>query len=278
MISVATKPWPIEIRDDEGTHRIEDIVVVEEPLQILAQHGPNSARETHELSMVMRTPGHDEDLVAGLLFSEGLFSDMKQIDEFCVVSDPERPQHSGLEVRFASIHSFNRERTLRAFIASSACGVCGKAALQSAFASGIEPSGNSTTVSVSKIQQLLIELRAQQIVFSRTGALHGAALFDPGGQLIVAREDIGRHNAVDKVVGHCLREGRHFPLGGVLAVSGRLGFEIAQKAARAGIEIVVAVGAPSTLTLQLAHQAQITVVGFVRDDRLNVYTHPHRVS
>jgi FdhD protein len=236
---------------------IEDRVAVEEPLEIRIGGRP--------VAVTMRTPGHDEELALGFCLSEGLRPTAARL--------PDDLSANTVEVEAAD---FDRDRLARSFYTSSSCGVCGKGALE-AVAVEAAPVESSLRVSADVVRSLPDRLREAQAGFEATGGLHATGLFHPSGELLCLREDVGRHNAMDKVIGWAFRDGR-IPLSdSVLCVSGRLSFELVQKAAVAGCPVLVAVGAPSSLAVELANDRGITLCGFVRDDRLNVYTEPDRV-
>lgn len=235
-----------------------DVVAVEEPLEIRIGGRP--------VAVTMRTPGHDEELALGFCLSEGL-----------------RPRGARLPADLAAntvevdAPAFDAERLQRSFYTTSSCGVCGKGALE-AIAVEAPRVESPLVVAASVAAALPGLLRAAQAAFAATGGLHATGLFDAGGGLLCVREDVGRHNAMDKVVGWAFREER-LPLErSLLCVSGRLSFELVQKAAVAGCPVLVAVGAPSSLAVELARDRGLTLCGFVRDGRVNVYTEPWRIS
>ena len=236
----------------------DDDLAVEEPLEIRIANRP--------LTVTMRTPGHDRELAAGFLFTEGLIESPDEIIRIESQGDAQKSNHVSVELRdgFPEIEN-------RAFIAGSGCGVCGKASIDAIRARGLKPLPSDFTVEPELLCTLPDKLRAGQAVFGRTGGLHAAALFDNAGNLITLREDIGRHNAVDKIVGWALLEGR-LPLSQcILLVSGRGGFEIVQKAIAAGVPVLASVSAPSSLAVQLARELGLTLVGFLRDRRFVIY-------
>jgi len=236
----------------------EDVVAVEEPLELRIGGRP--------VAVTMRTPGHDEELALGFALSEGLEPRSARLPDDLAANAVE------LEA-----DGFDPERLQRSFYTSSSCGVCGKGALE-AVAVESPPVESDLTVPVALLADLPDRLREAQAAFATTGGLHATGLFDAAGVLLCAREDVGRHNAMDKVVGWAFSEGR-LPLGrSVLCVSGRLSFELVQKAAVAGCPILVAVGAPSSLAVELARDRRVTLCGFARGGRLNVYTEPWRVA
>lgn len=242
---------------------VEDYLAAEEPLEIRIGAKP--------LTVTMRTPGHDKELAAGLLWSEGLIESMGQIVEFRQSDTATEPNKNVVQVE---LHDslFAPEDALRNFIVASGCGVCGKASIDAIRVRGFPAPNADFKVAPEVLCELPGRLRAQQKVFGQTGGLHAAALFDAAGELLVLREDIGRHNAVDKVVGWALIEGM-LPLSShVLTVSGRGGFEIVQKALAAGIPVLASVSAPSSLAVKLARELGLTLVGFLRGRRFVVYS------
>jgi FdhD protein len=235
----------------------QDVVAVEEPLEIRIDGRP--------VAVTMRTPGHDEELALGFALSEGLRA-----------TDARLPIDLAANTVELVAPGFDPERLSRSFYTSSSCGVCGKGALEAVSVEAARIT-DQLHVEAALLAGLPEALRAEQAAFAATGGLHAAGLFDASGSLLCLREDVGRHNALDKVVGWALREGL-LPLGGhLLCVSGRLSFELVQKAAVAGCPILVAVGAPSSLAVELAADRGVTLCGFVRNGRLNVYTETWRV-
>lgn len=236
----------------------QDDLAVEEPLEIRVNGRP--------VAVTMRTPGHDEELSIGFLLAEGI-----------------RPTSARPTADFAAnvidveADDFDPARVQRNFYTSSSCGVCGKGALE-AVAVEAPPVTSELKVSHALVAELPDRLRAEQPTFAATGGLHATGLFDSTGNLLCVREDVGRHNAMDKVIGWAHGAGQ-LPLADkVLCVSGRLSFELVQKAAVAGCPVLVAVGAPSTLAVELARDRGITLCGFVRDGRVNVYSEPWRIE
>lgn len=270
--------------DEKGTRWEKDSVVAEEPLEIRLRE---SGAEPERFVVTMRTPGDDDDLVVGLLYGEGV---IEEIGEIVAIEPPKGTRIApelAKNVRVITLAPrADRRRARRATVMGSACGVCGRtsvedvAALAAAARRGkrAPPPGSSPdlTISASLLTSLPGALRERQSVFSSTGGLHAAGLFEADGSFLLAREDVGRHNATDKAVGALLRSGRPCPP--ILLVSGRLGFEIAQKAALAGVTIVAAVSAPTSLAVDLAEETGLTLVGFLRGERFNVYTHPERIT
>jgi FdhD protein len=250
-----------------------DPVAVEEPLEIRAE-GPEQPAVS--VAVTMRTPGHDAELAVGFLFTEGL---VRALDDLRTPPVRELPVEGGaantVTVRLA--RAFDAERLKRNFYMSSSCGICGKASLDNLH--GVAPRlGPGVRVGRSLLARLPGALRAAQVVFERTGGLHATGVFDAEGKLLVVREDVGRHNAMDKAIGHLLLRGQ-VPLDArIVMVSGRLSFELVQKAAMAGATVLCAVSAPSTLAVQAAGRLGMTLVGFVRGEAFNVYAHPERVD
>jgi FdhD protein len=240
-----------------------DYLAAEEPLEIRINAAP--------ISVTMRTPGHDKELTAGFLLTEGM---IESLDQITALRQPELEAGSRsnlVEVDLAD-SIFDPSDLQRNFFRASSCGICGKATIDSIRARGLRPPHADFKIDAEMLCDLPGRLRADQQVFGRTGGLHAAALFDATGQLLVLREDIGRHNAVDKVIGWALLQGL-LPLSNhVLMVSGRGGFEIVQKALAAGIPIVASVSAPSSLAVKLARELGLTLVGFLRGRRFVVYS------
>ena len=258
--------------DAAGVRRRPDAVVTEEPLEIRLQ---GAAGEPEPLVVTMRTPGHDFELAAGFLLAEGIVRSPADIGRiaYCLGGEGEQ-QYNVVTVRLRGPRPAALPR--RSFTATASCGICGKTALDDV-ATHCAPVGAGPTVSTATIAALPERLRAAQAVFGRTGGLHAAARFTATGDLLAVREDVGRHNALDKLVGHAFLAGA-LPLADeVLLVSGRLSFELVQKAAAAGFAVVAAVSAPSSLAVAAAERFGQTLVGFVRDDRCNVYTRPERI-
>lgn len=253
----------------------QDWVVVEEPLEIRVTHGPPAARESFTLAITMRTPGDDRALTAGLLFNEGLVATAGDLAGLAIVSDG----GTAMLAELVPSRVINTEGLSRRVITGSSCGICGKTALAALAAASPWPVHEAGfAIDGSRLSALPERLRACQPTFDRTGGLHAAALFDAAGELLDVREDVGRHNALDKLIGAALLEGR-LPLAGAgILVSGRASFELLQKARMAGCPLLAAVGAPSSLAVELAWEAGITLVGFLRDGRCNVYTGAQRVT
>lgn len=258
--------------DDAGVRTRRDDVVTEEPLEIRLRAADGEA----VLGVTIRTPGHDFELAAGLCVAEGLVADPAEIRAigYCADVEPDRRFNTVTVALAGPMPELGH--TARRQTATAACGVCGKQSLDSLEVRCAPPSPGPT-VDLETLYALPDRLRAAQGLFSRTGGLHAAGLFTAPGEVVCAREDVGRHNAVDKVVGWALLHGR-LPLAAhVLLVSGRPGFELAQKAAVAGVPIMAGISAPSSLSLALAERVGMTLVGFLRGRRANVYAGSERV-
>ena len=264
----------------DGMRADEDRLAVEEPLEIRLQYEEDGAPRLRQLAVTMRTPGHDAELAVGFLVGEGIVRDAADVEgtQHCPITDVQT-SHNVLTVRLAAGVTFDAKRVERNFYTTSSCGVCGKTSLEALAVTGcpVLPAG-TPRLDPAVVHGLPATLRAAQDVFEQTGGLHAAALFSPAGDLLRVREDVGRHNAVDKLVGSFFLEGRLPLADGVLLVSGRASFELAQKALMAGIPILAAVSAPSSLAVGLAAEFGMTLLGFVRDGRFNVYTGPERIA
>jgi FdhD protein len=264
---------PIQRFEDQSVRPVQDLLAVEEPLEIRIG--------SKTISITMRTPGHDFELAAGFLFTEGILQSFQQIQKIRRSETNGNPRQAGnsVTVELNPDVEVDYERLQRHFYTTSSCGVCGKASIEALETVGcpVLPR-NSPLVDSAVIHRLPEALRREQAVFERTGGLHAAALFDAEGNLLLLREDVGRHNAVDKLIGSEMLSG-HTPLHGkLLLVSGRASFELAQKALMAGIPILAAVGAPSSLAVETAQRFNMTLLGFVRDRRFNIYSGASRIQ
>lgn len=254
-----------------------DRLATEEPLEIRV----SVAGESRTVAVTMRTPGADFELAGGFLFTEGVVQKRDQIAGISYCRDTDLPPEQLYNIVIVELDPVSRPDLSpleRHFHMTSACGVCGKANLEALTQRGVQPVAGGTTVSPATISSLPEKLRGRQRVFGSTGGLHAAGLFDRDGGLVAAREDVGRHNAVDKLIGWALLDDRVPLADHILMVSGRSSFEIAQKAASAGIPIVCSVSAPSSLAVDIARTFGMTLVGFVRDERFNVYAGAERIS
>ena len=257
----------------------EDALAVEEPLEI--RIGSEDGGPVSSFVTTMRTPGNDEELAAGLLFAEGVLENRSDLRGVERPKDPRIDPELKANVLIATLEpaAFDRAAKLRrGTVMGSACGVCGKTSIENVIPSDRPPLTCAFTVSPELLYELPKRLRERQSLFAKTGGLHAAGLFSSAGALQEVREDIGRHNATDKLVGAFLLRGG-LPLSDrILLVSGRAGFEIVQKAFAAGIPVVASVSAPSSLAVALAETGGITLVGFLRDRRFNVYANPERIA
>lgn len=245
----------------EQDHRT-DTLAVEDPMEIQVNN--------HSIAVTMRTPGHDFELAAGFLFTEGVVANRTQIEQIrhCV-----RSPSNVVKVQLNAAASFDPKRLTRHVFTSSSCGICSKLSLEQVRASVPQPVTPPGRPPASRTLLSLVEkLERQQQVFAATGGLHAAALFDGEGQLLAAREDVGRHNAMDKLIGALLLADQLPATDRIVLVSGRASFELVQKAATAGIPVLAAVGAPSSLAVELAADVGLTLIGFLRDNRFNVYS------
>jgi FdhD protein len=257
----------VEWRDGE-VRRVVDYLAAEEPLEIRVS---SSLEPGVSLSVTMRTPGHDLELAAGFLLTEGIVDTAEQIVGIRAVTDEATGKSNVVEVEIAG-SDYDAETMRRSFFAASSCGICGKASIEAVRRRGLRAPNPGFRVSPQILCSLSEKLRGDQALFEKTGGLHAAGLFTASGDLIELREDIGRHNAVDKIVGWALLQGR-LPLAAhVLMVSGRGGFEIAQKAIAAGIPVLASVSAPSSLAVKLSRELGLTMVGFLRGSRFVVYS------
>lgn len=255
-----------------------DVVAVEEPMEIRVR--PTGAPAGVPVAVTMRTPGDDFALVAGFLLTEGVLGAPEAVEEITYCRSGTGPQeYNVVEARLRPGVDLDLDRLTRNVFTSSSCGVCGKASLDAVEVLGCAaiPLEGSLRISADQVCAAPERLRDEQPHFARTGGIHGAALIDGGGEVVVAAEDVGRHNAVDKVLGRAFLEGR-LPLHELaLVVSGRSSFEIVQKAVVAGVAAVLAVGAPSSLAVELAQRFDLTLAGFVRPDGFNLYSAGERV-
>jgi FdhD protein len=257
----------VEWRDGE-IRRVVDYLAAEEPLEIRVNGTP--------LSVTMRTPGHDLELTAGFLLTEGIIDGADQLKGIRSVLNEKTGRSNLVEVEIIDANC-DPASMRRNFFAASSCGVCGKASIESIRRRGLRALNPDFRVTPEVLYSLADKLRGDQAVFEKTGGLHAAGLFTAEGELLELREDIGRHNAVDKIIGWALLEKR-LPLSNhILMVSGRGGFELAQKAIAAGIAAMASVSAPSSLAVKLARELGLTLIGFLRGSRFVVYSHGERV-
>ena len=251
---------------------VDDVVVVEEPLEIQLSFVNGGRRVIRSVSVTMRTPGKDNELAVGFLYTEGILKNPEDVEE---VSELENNKIC-VVLRDAIKVDFNQ--LSRHFYTSSSCGVCGKTSLEALKMGNAQPFIGATPIlEQGFICKMPTLLRKHQQTFARTGGLHAAALFNTSGKIQLSNEDVGRHNAVDKVAGSILLDSSLDPAESILMVSGRTSYEILQKSIRAGIPFVAAVGAPSSLAVELANVFNVTLLGFLTEQRFNVYSAPERV-
>ncbi len=281
-------PTEIQRLDGSKARTQPDFVVVEEPLEIKIIIGQLPTQESHPsspiekpLSITMRTPGNDVNLAVGFLFSEGIIKSGQELDYITQGNDP----NGNVIIAKLQPHvSVDLVKLERHFYTTSSCGVCGKTSMEAVEQQcNIELPKTQWKIEPNILYTLPDTLRAQQSNFDQTGGIHGCGLFDLLGNLIHTSEDVGRHNALDKLIGHFVLStpsaSNQIPLcDHILLLSGRISFELVQKAAMAGIRMIAAVGAPSSLAIDLAEDMGITLVGFLRGERCNIYTHSQRVE
>ncbi len=271
----------IDAVDDGVRQRQTDVVAVEEPLEIRISHATRDGRATRSISITMRTPGNDNELAAGFLFTEGIVraaADIAAIEP-CGPAAPDTGNRNVIRVDLAADVDVDLGRLQRHFYTTSSCGVCGKASLDALRAEGASaPPHDGFRMTRRQLAGIPAALRARQRTFEETGGLHGAAAFSATGDLVVTMEDVGRHNAVDKVVGYLLLNNSlpAHELG--MMVSGRASFELQQKTLMAGMPLLAAVSAPSSLAVRLAREFDMTLIGFLRGARFNLYAGGHRVT
>lgn len=268
------------VRYRQGEHvRTGDLLAVEEPLEIRVQWEADGRISRESVSITMRTPGADFDLAAGFLLGESVISRREDIVDISYCHEEGEPQpFNTVTVTLAPGLTFDPALLARHILTSASCGICGKAALDALQIRGCRALPPGCSVSGTVVRGLPAALHAAQPLFNLTGGLHAAGLFDTEGKLLSVAEDVGRHNALDKLIGERLLHGAVPLQDTVLQLSGRVGFELVQKAVLAGIPVVAAVGAPSSLAVELAETFNLTLVGFVQPDGFNVYTGQERLA
>lgn len=266
----------IQIQKIVSGNRIttDDQVAIEEPLEIRLRYSSATGEIQKNISVTMRTPGNDDELAAGFIFTEGIIKNHEAIREIKSSSD----QNSILVVLKQDVYP-ELKNIGRNFYSTSSCGICGKASIDSIrISSPFYGNTDNLVINATVFNSLQSNLENQQIIFKNTGGIHACILFDQNGNLLLLREDVGRHNALDKIIGASLINGE-IPLDNcILFLSGRSSFELIQKAVMAGIKIIASVGAPSSLAIELAKEAGITLIGFLRSDRFNIYSGNHRIA
>jgi FdhD protein len=270
---------PVTVIEESARRELDDSIAVEEPLeiQLRIRRGGKTIRKS--ISVTMRTPGDDGELATGFLLTEGIIRNAAEIVslDFCGRPDPETGLRNVILAELDPGVEIDLKKLERHFYTSSSCGVCGKSSIEAVRLAHAPLEGARSMISSEELLRLPARLLEAQQVFASTGGLHAAALFDTAGRLVLLREDVGRHNAVDKVIGGAVTAG--LPLGEhLILVSGRAGFELIQKALVSGIPFLAAIGAPSSLAVRLAQSAGMTLVGFLREQRFNLYSDGGRLQ
>ncbi|MBB5341763.1 formate dehydrogenase accessory sulfurtransferase FdhD [Tunturiibacter gelidoferens] len=291
-LSRATHALAIEKVVGFSSHHAQDSLAVEEPLEIQLAHGALDARSVKSISVTMRTPGHDFDLVAGFLMTEGVVRDPNDIDQIVYLANstelpaanlqmesalPYRPEKNVVRVDLAPDVAVSLANLERNFYTTSSCGICGKASLLALQTVCPPRRKNVFQIEADTLYQLPNRLREAQTLFNQTGGIHGAALFNSAGEFLSVREDVGRHNAVDKLLGAEFLADRTPLRDTLLLLSGRASFELLQKALMGGVAMVASVGAPSSLAVQVAKDFDITLAGFLREGHFNIYNGAHHI-
>lgn len=282
MIKPSVSPIQIITFNNGEYNESSDLLAVEEPLEIRIGYGKANDREQKNISVTMRTPGHDFELALGFLFTEGIIEnalEVKQI-KYCTDLNTKENNQNIVRVELSEAVEIDFNKMQRNFYTTSSCGVCGKSSIEAIkTVCDIPKSNNLFKVNHTVITCLPNKLRTQQNVFKHTGGIHGCALFDLNGNMELSREDVGRHNALDKLIGSLINNKNEINSfeEKILLLSGRASFELIQKAAMLGVKIVCAVGAPSSLAVQTAIEFDITLIGFLRENRFNIYSHSDRI-
>jgi len=279
MASSSITHQPITKVNHAGITETSDALAIEEPLEIRLEFGPKNNRQTQNISVTMRTPGNDKELALGFLFTEGIVTQQKDVAkiEHLFIACAENKENT-IQVSLNEDTIPNLRNTERNFYTTSSCGVCGKGSINAIrTVSAYQDQQDDNFINAAILHELPTILSKHQKVFADTGGLHASALFMPNGELLLVREDVGRHNALDKLIGAAINN-NWLPLTkSILLLSGRASFELVQKAAMAGITVIAAVGAPSSLAVELANEFNITLIGFLRNERFNIYTAAHRI-
>ncbi len=265
------------LKVNDRAQRVADLVAVEEPLAIRLEFGAAYQRELRDLSITMRTPGHDFELALGFLLTEGIIQSIDDIlgIRYCQSAQSANEIENVVRVSLASDIPIDWQKLQRHFYTTSSCGVCGKTSIDAVQTVCSTLTISDFSVSQEVIHQAPTKLREAQLIFEYTGGLHAAGLFSQAGELLLWREDIGRHNALDKLIGAMLSQSEVIPTSTFILLSGRISFELVQKTLMARVPLLAAVGAPSGLAVQLAQQYNLGLIGFVRNQRFNIY-HGHQ--
>jgi FdhD protein len=269
----------VKIHKGESNTSREDLIALEEPLEIRLGYGPVTNRQQKSIAVTMRTPGHDMELALGFLFSEDIIQSMDDIESihYCEDLDSEEEKENVVRAELGSHVRPDFEKLERNFFVTSSCGICGKTSIDS-IKTYCEKLPDGIEVDRNIIYELVKRMEIKQQMFGVTGGLHASGIFDQLGELMILREDVGRHNALDKLTGAFFQK-RKLPLSeSILLLSGRAGFELVQKAIRSGIPILAAVGAPSSLAVSLAQEFDLTLIGFLKDQSFNIYSGEHRIK
>ena len=265
---------------DSNSSSASDQVAIEEPMEIQICSNTESLSAAKSISITMRTPGHDKDLALGFLFSESIIknnNDVITIDQ-TGNTDQDDEIKNIIRVTLNSQTNLDMKKLERHFYTTSSCGVCGKTSIEAIYNQGCKICKSQFSIKHTKLTELPNKLRAQQVIFGETGGLHAAAAFNAHGEIILVREDVGRHNAVDKIIGALLRR-KQLPADDLgIIVSGRTSFELMQKIIVAGVPMLAAVSAPSSLAISLAKEFEVTLVGFLRGKKFNTYSSDHRIT
>lgn len=279
MIQAGINQLPILRIDSNQREQCLDTIAVEEPLEINLGYGPLNNRKRQSLAVTMRTPGNDEALALGFLFSEGLISKWTDVQKLSRL--PQKKNHlidNTILVELIPDVEIDLKNLSRHFYTSSSCGVCGKSSIEMVQSTIYHfPRRRLPLVKKAVLWDLPDKLRQAQSVFESTGSIHAAGLFDPGGKLLLMQEDVGRHNALDKLLGVALKQNRIPLKEHILLLSGRISFELVQKALMAGIPVIAAVGAPSSLAVTMAETYDASLIGFLKKDKFNVYCGKERI-
>jgi FdhD protein len=263
----------------DKTVEVDDLIAVEEPMELKLNYLDAGIPTDKTISVTMRTPGHDFELAAGFLFTEGILISSHLIEDVSYCKKAQALQGENVvKVILKKNAEVNLTSAERNFYITGSCGVCGKASMEAIEQSSCFTIAFDFTIRQQQIFALMAQMQAAQVNFKYTGGIHACALFDAHGQLLLVREDIGRHNALDKLIGHFVLK-NELPLSkNVLLLSGRISFELVQKAAMAAIPIVCGVGAPSSLAIDTAEKLGITLIGFLKETSMNIYTHSQRIN
>jgi FdhD protein len=274
MENVSTASMRIKRINDDRSEDADDQLVVEEPLEIHLQYGKADNRVQKSISVTMRTPGNDMELAAGFLFTEGIIRSSEEI----LFIEQESAENNKILFALQDNVDPGLQKAERNFYTTSSCGVCGKSSIEAIKTVSVYNNvEKDILVKTELFYMIQDELKSRQAIFESTGGIHASALFDMEGTFIMLREDVGRHNALDKLIGVALLNDELPLTNTVLLLSGRASFELIQKASMAGIKVVAAVGAPSNLAVELAKECHITLVGFLRNERFNIYSCEERI-